>query len=402
MKVLLIDDDLTTQKVMNLLLEKSGFTPVITGTGAEGLAIATGPDAPPLVILDWVLPDMDGPTICKKLRAANPPLRPYILFLSMKREKSDAAEALDLGADDYVTKPFNVVEFQARLRAARRLLDYQRELQSRIDASEVLGRRSELLCEISQNPEPPRPPESLPAPSPAAADPLHFSDQEIRFILSATLLEMRLALEATQLRSGGSPASVKRGDNCAWDALLLVNRRVWLDALVAVEPAGLDALFEKALGRKPDEPGEARYFLAEMARAVAQGLQRAITIRGDTARQPMMSRTVKLGSFNPLPPLADDTKAYDLVVDGIEVRLLLVAQPCPLQELAPTAVRELDLLAEAFPPKSISMVAMFPEGEVFSPRFIEKLVHHVETSQIEAPVKIYRPTALTHYFCRQG
>lgn len=402
MKVLLIDDDVTTQKVMHLLLEKSGFTPVIAKTGEEGLAIATGPDAPPLVILDWVLPDMDGPTVCKKLRAANPPLRPYIMFLTMKREKTEAAEALDLGADDYVTKPFNVVELQARLRAARRLLDYQRELQSRIDASESLGRRSELLTEISKNLEPPRAPEPILTPAPAPADPLHFSDQEIRFILSATLLEMHLALEGVQLHSTDSPRLVKRGDYCSWDALLLVNRKLWLDAFVAVEPDGMLALFEKALGRKPEDPAEGRYFLAEMARVVAQGLHRAITIRGDIARQPMMSRTAKVDTFNPLPPFPPETKVYDLIVDGTSVRLLLVAQPCPVQALPATAVRELDLLAEPFPPKEISMVPMLPEGEVFTPRFIEKLVHHVETSQIDAPVKVHRPTPFTHYFSRLG
>ncbi|MGC4073116.1 MAG: response regulator [Nibricoccus sp.] len=403
MKALVIDDDPSTQKIMKLLLEKSGYEPVIHSDGKSGCEAALAPEGPSLVILDWMLPDIDGLAICKKLRAANLKVRPYILFLTSKKEKIDAASGLDTGADDFISKPFNVAEMQARLRVAQRTLDYQRELQKKAEALEVHEQRSQLLGEINERQrgttlaDPAARPQVVHSER-TGVKPADFSNQEIRFLLSATLLEMRLVLEAAKVRTGAEPLSLKACNYCAWGGLLLGNDHAWLDVMVAVKGSTLTSLFQKALDRKAASEVEHRYFLAEIARAIMMGFMRTLERRSGGVQHPLMSRTVKVETSSLFPPLPSDSKSYDLVIEGEAVQLILAVHECPLLERSPSALRELDVLAEQFPAREVSEVPMFMSGVVLTPRFIEKLVYHVETSQLGELVRVRRPSEMAQFF----
>jgi len=406
MKALVIDDDPSTQKIMKILLEKSGYGAEIHSEGRKGLEAALAANAPPLIILDWMMPDIDGPELCRKLRAANLAVRPYIIFLTSKKEKTDAVSGLDIGADDFVSKPFNVSELQARLRVAQRTLDYQRELQVRTAAESQADMKQ---ASRKESPSKLDEPAAVPATvtvtagnTPVLKKELRttdFSNQEIRFLLSATLMEMRLVLEAAKVRNGAEPLSLKSCEYCAWGALMLPADHVWMDVMVAVKAATLTALFEKALARKATTEVEHRYFLAEIARAIVMGFMRTLDRRGGGGVQhPLMSRTVKVDTRNMFPALPPDSKSYDLVIEGEAAQLILSHHDCPVLELVPGALRELDVLAEPFPPKAVSEIPMFMEGMVLTPRFIEKLVFHVETSQVAEQVKVRRPSGMAQYF----
>src|SRR5581483_5485815 len=91
--------------------------------------------APPLVILDWMMPGMDGVEICRRIRKAEQARYIYVILLTAKTEQKDLVEGMEAGADDYVTKPFNTHELRVRLRAGLRILDLQEQL---LDAQEKL------------------------------------------------------------------------------------------------------------------------------------------------------------------------------------------------------------------------------------------------------------------------
>jgi diguanylate cyclase (GGDEF)-like protein len=101
----------------------------MVSNGLEALGAASAPDAPRLLILDWVMPGLHGPEVCQRLRQ-NPTseLYQYIVLLSAKKAKSDAVEGLEAGADDYLTKPFDAQELLARLRGGVRILELQDRL----------------------------------------------------------------------------------------------------------------------------------------------------------------------------------------------------------------------------------------------------------------------------------
>jgi two-component system, OmpR family, KDP operon response regulator KdpE len=118
LKLLAIEDDPQIQRFLCAALEAHGHTIVIAATGNEGLRLATL-NQPDVVIVDLGLPDISGLDVITRLREwyARP-----ILVLSARSQESDKVSALDLGADDYLTKPFGIAELLARLRVAQRHL----------------------------------------------------------------------------------------------------------------------------------------------------------------------------------------------------------------------------------------------------------------------------------------
>ncbi|MCX6550992.1 MAG: response regulator transcription factor [Acidobacteria bacterium] len=114
--ILLVDDEVSLQRTMAPLLRSRGYEVSVAGTGRDALAVVDG-DCPDLVVLDLGLPDMDGIDVCRRIRARG---TTPIVVLSARDAERDKVQALDEGADDYVTKPFSPEELLARVRAALR------------------------------------------------------------------------------------------------------------------------------------------------------------------------------------------------------------------------------------------------------------------------------------------
>jgi two-component system KDP operon response regulator KdpE len=115
-RILLVDDEVSIQRTVGPLLRSRGYTVEIAGTGAEALRLVAD-RAPDLVVLDLGLPDAEGTEVCRRIRET---LQVPIIVLSARGAEADKVNALDLGADDYVTKPFGPEELLARIRVALR------------------------------------------------------------------------------------------------------------------------------------------------------------------------------------------------------------------------------------------------------------------------------------------
>src|SRR6266851_1767155 len=114
--VLVVEDERKLRDLVRSYLERAGFTVLSTGSGAEAITMATG-SAPDLVILDLGLPDVPGETVARELRATS---ATPILMLTAKSAEEDRIRGLELGADDYVTKPFSPRELVLRVQAILR------------------------------------------------------------------------------------------------------------------------------------------------------------------------------------------------------------------------------------------------------------------------------------------
>jgi two-component system KDP operon response regulator KdpE len=115
-RILLVDDEVSIQRAVAILLESRGYHVDVAGTGAAALRMAD--DQPPdLVVLDLGLPDLDGMEVCRRLRQIS---KTPIIVLSARAGEAEKVNALELGADDYVTKPFGPEELVARIRVALR------------------------------------------------------------------------------------------------------------------------------------------------------------------------------------------------------------------------------------------------------------------------------------------
>jgi two-component system KDP operon response regulator KdpE len=115
-RILLVDDESAIQRAVAPLLRSRGYDVEVAGTGAEALA-AFADRSPDLIVLDLGLPDIEGTEVCRRVRARS---QVPIVVLSARGAEADKVNALDLGADDYVTKPFGPEELLARIRVALR------------------------------------------------------------------------------------------------------------------------------------------------------------------------------------------------------------------------------------------------------------------------------------------
>ncbi|MBM4341671.1 MAG: response regulator transcription factor [Deltaproteobacteria bacterium] len=132
MRILIAEDDFTSRGMLAEVLKKAGHEPVETANGLEAWEALQQPDAPRLVILDWMMPEMDGLEVLRRVRAVETDRPPYILMLTSRTDKAEVIAGLDAGANDYLAKPFDVGELRARVEVGRRMVETQDALAGKI------------------------------------------------------------------------------------------------------------------------------------------------------------------------------------------------------------------------------------------------------------------------------
>jgi len=131
-KILIAEDDPVSRKLLETLLIKWGYEVVVTCDGEQAWEKLHQKDSPKLAILDWMMPGIDGVEVCRKAREADSTKTTYIILITAKGSKEDIVEGLQAGADDYLTKPVNSKELQARLQVGIRILELQNSLADRV------------------------------------------------------------------------------------------------------------------------------------------------------------------------------------------------------------------------------------------------------------------------------
>jgi CheY-like chemotaxis protein len=145
MKVLIAEDDPVFRRLMETKLIKWGYETIVTNNGVSALETLEKEDAPLLAILDWIMPEMDGAEVCQRIRKSSQ-LRPaYLIPLTAKGRSIDIIEGLQAGADDYITKPFDEEELQARIKVGVRVMGLQRLLSDRVKELETSLKRIKQL-----------------------------------------------------------------------------------------------------------------------------------------------------------------------------------------------------------------------------------------------------------------
>lgn len=128
MKILIADDDPVSCRLLEKLLSKWGYEPITAHNGTEAWEVLEAENAPRLALLDWMMPGMDGPEVCRRVRARSSQSYVYIMLLTANDKVGNLVEGLESGADDYLTKPFHPQELRARLRVGLRMLELESSL----------------------------------------------------------------------------------------------------------------------------------------------------------------------------------------------------------------------------------------------------------------------------------
>jgi two-component system, cell cycle response regulator len=129
MQVLVVEDSAVYRKLICDQLQSWGFSTTVAMTGTEAWDLLARPNSPKLVLLDWVLPDMEGTELCERIRQTGSCRQyVYVILLTSKEGRQNKLDAMQAGADDYLLKPFDESELRARLLVGKRILDLQEEL----------------------------------------------------------------------------------------------------------------------------------------------------------------------------------------------------------------------------------------------------------------------------------
>ncbi len=128
MKILIAEDDRTSRDILHAILLKWGYDPLVVIDGNAAWDLLQKPGCPNLLILDWNMPGLDGIEVCRRVREKESPDPPYIIILTARGEKSSIVEGLEMGANDYITKPYDIDELRARIRVGQRMLELQSDL----------------------------------------------------------------------------------------------------------------------------------------------------------------------------------------------------------------------------------------------------------------------------------
>jgi DNA-binding response OmpR family regulator len=125
MKILIAEDDTASRAVLVRVLSQNGYEVIETSNGNDAWQVLQQPDSPRLVILDWMMPEMDGPEVVRRVRALQTDRPPHIILLSVRSDKANIITGLEIGANDYLVKPFDPGELLARVDAGSRMVEMQ-------------------------------------------------------------------------------------------------------------------------------------------------------------------------------------------------------------------------------------------------------------------------------------
>lgn len=159
MKILVADDDPLSRRLMQGLLQRNGYEVILAGDGLTACHELTSSDGPRMALIDWLMPELDGPGVCREVRRRRKESYVYIALVTARQSSAAVVEGLEAGADDYLTKPCHPAELKARLLTGRRILSYEDKLveareamrfRATHDALTRLWNRSSILSHLQQ------------------------------------------------------------------------------------------------------------------------------------------------------------------------------------------------------------------------------------------------------------
>lgn len=398
MKVLIAEDNLTSRHFLKTQLTNWGYDVTIVPNGTDAWEVLQGNDPPSLAVLDWMMPGMSGVELCRKLRGTGRNGYTYVILLSARSEKRDIIAGLDSGADDYLTKPVDPAELQARLRVGERMTALYSELQQRIEEMELMLRRHNLLGELYrkqtdqtstldisdlvmpvQDDTPAGPQQERPAKHrPACAGTAdrsraarHKSMADVDDIIIRVFEEMGVrSARATD------PAGLQGREGwelTAWTGMVLKETSSWLDLKVEISWLSAETLFRAALGTEPSAETDLLDAVGETLHIIQGHFKAAFDNAGISVIIPFIPKAIIAKNLPPLPDPGTGYRQYGYSAQGMDIVMSLLFSPAPIARKPYSEIQPSEMLVETIDLNLGKESAVLNAGLMLSPFYVKKI-----------------------------
>jgi DNA-binding response OmpR family regulator len=389
MKVLVVDDDSVARKVLGAFLKQSCYDVLMMEDGDSAFRALTAPDAPHIAIVDWMMPDLTGTELCAKLRAHPFTIQPYVIIISGRKAKGDIVTALDAGANDFIVKPFNIQETQARLRVAERAINAHLDLHRRITELKLaLQQEAVLKKPLVEIIPPPRPVEQTSALLPA---------------LEADQIDTVMASALRYCGQSDAPKRIEFGTTrtrpIAWSGLLVLRQQLWIDLLLETNDHNLRTLLRQSAEATTDAEAAGSKFVQRLTTAIRDALMSVFRATNEPVASPLPMQVVR-PRFGPCPPLPSDIVVrHHYSVGEATITLTVATHPCPLENKDSEQLQVFDILAEPYPPADTRRAPLLPGKIALSESLVERLRQYTRIALGDVPpLRVHEPSSVAlHY-----
>ncbi|MCP4674104.1 MAG: response regulator [Deltaproteobacteria bacterium] len=404
MRAIVADDAKSTRIRLSAALEVLGYKVEAFSNGEEAFERLLSDDPPPIAFLDWEMPGHLGPEVCRRLHEKfdyvdTTRVRPYLVMMTARSSPASISEALDAGADDYLTKPWDAKELGARIRVAERTLEYQSELKKKIKELEEVLRRNNLLREAIVNRTDGASAEEIAGDAPIKN--VNFSDR-IASLSGLADLNATMAKTFSQMGIGeaaaSSPKNLGSSKNqryLAWAPMLLKESETWLDLRCEMSRESAEELYLALLKQKPTSDEEIGDALVELLNMVQGALKPILSDNNVTVVSPLIP--VDLSRFNQrIPPIVSENhQKSEVSIGQIKMLVTVVESSRGITNRDVMLLEKYDVLVESFVSPKNKNVVILKEGSVINEFYAHKLKSFsAPTGDSSVTVNVMIPSAI--------
>lgn len=381
MRILIADDDATARLLLERTLVKWGHEVQICCDGAEAAAAIHQPDCPRLAILDWMMPGHSGVELCQMIRRRKETAGMYVFIFSARARKEDIIEGINAGADDYLTKPLDLAELQARLRTAERILRLHAELEEYVTELETALRRHNLLGDIL----------GRFARGTATSSEMTETtgcDPSCLFRASGCMTPiLRDVFEplGIQLRGGAAsdgPITAPAGALVAWSTVLSLDQCREITLVLQAEANTAEQLRRTVLGTKLSASREhAREVLAEVLNIATARLKAALENQGREMSEAVPAKVYEACRDHDPFLLPPGMSVCRLVSEPPGLEFRAYQHPTPRLDVAVQRLHGAHVLADTIWSPDFPDVPLLTRGTCLHSRYLNKLVQTLPKTQ---------------------
>ncbi|MGE3165483.1 MAG: response regulator transcription factor [Planctomycetota bacterium] len=402
MDILVVDDDPTLLRLLSDKITRSGHAVHTAADGQAALEMLQKEGAPELAIVDWTMPRLDGLALCQKLRGIESTRYTYVILLTGKATKQDIAAGLLAGADDYLVKPHDPVELEARIKVGERTLAVHRELLRRVSECEDLLRRHDLLGQIVQRHALGGATEQGPAASgegPGWSEPVAAVAALSRISSTFSGVMASLGLSEVPPPSGSMPNPSDLGF-VAWMPIVLERLGVWLDLDLRTDRESAKTLFQTLVGTEPSSDSELLDGLAETLN-MAQGPLRTSLQDADLGLLVPSTPQTSLGEVLAPFPTSTRHQRFRICLSGITLLLTVWEHDSPVSEKGLGELKPKDVLARDITSPLDAKQVLLTTNKVLNERFIAKLATLLGKASSKARITVVTPSPIGVLFLKE-